>query len=89
MLDYYAGKNNVRLPAYHRLDVSINIYRSLRRGRTGIWNVSLYNAYSRMNPIMIEKNNQKQSMDGTPLAPRFRQFALFPIIPSVSYTYKF
>lgn len=89
MLDYYAGKNNVRLPAYHRLDVGINIYRSLRRGRTGIWNVSLYNAYSRMNPIMIEKNNQKQSMNGTPLAPRFRQFALFPIIPSVSYTYKF
>ena len=89
MLDYYAGKNNVRLPAYHRLDVGINIYRSLRRGRTGIWNVSLYNAYSRMNPIMIQKNNQKQSMDGTPLAPRFRQFALFPIIPSVSYTYKF
>lgn len=89
MLDYYAGKNNVRLPAYHRLDVGINIYRSLRRGRTGIWNVSLYNAYSRMNPIMIEKNNQKQSMDGTPLAPRFRQFALFPVIPSVSYTYKF
>ena len=83
MLDYYAGKNNVRLPAYHRLDVGINIYRSLRRGRTGIWNVSLYNAYSRMNPI------QKQSMNGTPLAPRFRQFALFPIIPSVSYTYKF
>lgn len=89
MLDYYAGKNNVRLPAYHRLDVGINIYRPLRRGQTGIWNVSLYNAYSRMNPIMIEKNNQKQSMDGTPLAPRFRQFALFPIIPSVSYTYKF
>lgn len=89
MLNYYAGKNNVRLPAYHRLDVGINIYRSLRRGRTGIWNVSLYNAYSRMNPIMIEKNNQKQSMNGTPLAPRFRQFALFPIIPSVSYTYKF
>ena len=89
MPDYYAGKNNVRLPAYHRLDVGINIYRPLRRGRTGIWNVSLYNAYSRMNPIMIEKNNQKQSMDGTPLAPRFRQFALFPIIPSVSYTYKF
>lgn len=89
MPDYYAEKNNVRLPAYHRLDVGINIYRPLRRGRTGIWNVSLYNAYSRMNPIMIEKNNQKQSMDGTPLAPRFRQFALFPVIPSVSYTYKF
>lgn len=89
MPNYYEGKNNVRLPAYHRLDLGINIHRSLKRGRTRIWNISLYNAYSRMNPIMIEKNNQKQTTDGKRLSPRFRQFALFPIIPSVSYTYKF
>lgn len=89
MLNFYEGKNNVRLPAYHRLDLGINIYRSLSRGRTGIWNISLYNAYSRMNPIMIEKNNQKQTTGGQHLQPRFRQFALFPVIPSVSYTYKF
>lgn len=89
MPNYYEGKNNVRLPAYHRLDLGINFYRPLKRGRMRIWNISLYNAYSRMNPIMIEKNNQKQTTDGQSLAPRFRQFALFPLIPSVSYTYKF
>lgn len=89
MPNFYEGKNNVRLPAYHRLDLGMNIYRKLKRGRTGIWNISLYNAYSRMNPIMIEKDNQKQTTDGKRLYPRFRQFALFPIIPSVSYTYKF
>ena len=83
------NSGNVRLPAYHRLDLGMNIYRKLKRGRTGIWNISLYNAYSRMNPIMIEKDNQKQTTDGKRLYPRFRQFALFPIIPSVSYTYKF
>ena len=89
MPNFYEGKNNVRLPAYHRLDLGINFYRPLKRGRMRIWNISLYNAYSRMNPIMIEKNNQKQTTDGQSLAPRFRQFALFPLIPSVSYTYKF
>lgn len=89
MLNFYEGKNNVRLPAYHRLDLGISIYKQLKHNRTGIWNLSLYNAYSRMNPIMIEKNNMKQNENGTYLSPRFRQFALFPIIPSVSYTYNF
>lgn len=86
---YYEGKNNVRLPAYHRLDLGINIYRPRSDGRMGIWNISVYNAYSRMNPIMIRKDDSVQTMDGTALPLRFRQFSLFPIIPSVSYTYKF
>lgn len=89
MPSYYEGKNNVRLPAYHRLDLGINIYRPKKGKRMGVWNISVYNAYSRMNPIMIKKNNDKQTIDGVSLHPRFRKFSLFPIIPSVSYSYKF
>lgn len=89
MPNYYEGRNNVRLPAYHRLDLGVSIHRPLKHGRSGTWKVSLYNAYSRMNPIMIEKDNRKQTMGGQHLEPRFRQFSLFPVIPSVSYTYKF
>ena len=89
MLNYFDGKNNVRLPAYHRLDLGLNIKMPKKNGREGIWNVSIYNAYSRMNPIMIEKNNDKQTVGGTSLKPRFRSLSLFPIIPSVSYIYKF
>jgi hypothetical protein len=88
-LNYYVGRNNVRLPAYHRLDLGLNIYRPRKNGKMSIWNVSLYNAYSRMNPIMIEKNDNIQEMSGKKLMPRFRTLSLFPIIPSVSYTYKF
>ena len=62
---------------------------SRKNGHMGIWNVSLYNAYSRMNPIMIEKNDDIQTTEGKPLNPRFRTLAIFPIIPSFSYTYKF
>ena len=88
-LDYYNSRNNVRMPAYHRLDVGLNFYRPKSNGRMGIWNVSVYNAYCRMNPISIEKNTDVQTMDGKRLKPRFRTLALFPIIPSISYTYKF
>lgn len=89
MLNFYKSKNNIRLPAYHRLDLGITIYCPRKNGHMGVWNVSLYNVYSRMNPIMIEKNNDKQTMGGEHLEPRFRTLALFPIIPSVSYSYKF
>ncbi len=79
--DYYSGRNNIRLPAYHRLDLGVNIYRPKKKGRLGIWNISVYNAYCHMNAISI-----RQSW-GTP--KRFETISLLPIIPSVSYTYKF
>ena len=88
-VDYYDSKNNVRLPAYHRLDLGMNIYRPQKNGRMGIWNVSIYNAYSRMNPIVIQKSTIKQTISGKPVPPKFQTLSIFPIIPSVSYTYKF
>ncbi|MDH6304669.1 outer membrane receptor for ferrienterochelin and colicin [Parabacteroides sp. PF5-5] len=78
------GRNAAKLGDYHRLDLSLNIYRPKKKGRMGIWNVSLYNVYSRMNPFYIEDTYLNQ--DG-----RFtiRQKGIIPVIPSVSYTYKF
>ncbi|OAV76258.1 Outer membrane receptor for ferrienterochelin and colicins [Bacteroidales bacterium Barb7] len=93
---YYERKNNVRLPAYHRLDIGLNIYRQTKRGCTGIWNVSLYNAYSRMNPIAIRREGM-YGVSGNVLDTgsrdewdnRFRAFSIFPVVPSVSYMLKF
>ncbi|MDE5850407.1 MAG: hypothetical protein K2H38_09715, partial [Muribaculaceae bacterium] len=85
-LDYYSERNNVRLPAYHRLDLGMNIYRNLKNGRRAIWNFSLYNAYCRMNAMTICKEDfvsydQKNRS--------FRKLSLIPIVPSVSYSYEF
>lgn len=77
-------RNGVQLSGYHRLDIGINIYRQTRRGHLGIWNVSLYNAYCRVNPFSIE--SVRPNTDGT---WRVRQKGYFPVIPSFSYTYKF
>lgn len=89
-LNYFEERNNYQLPAYHRLDLGINIYRPKKNGRMGIWNVSIYNAYCRMNPFMIRKSLKatRESEEYKPV-PRFKQVGIMPIIPSVTYTYKF
>lgn len=82
-LDYFTERNNVRLPAYHRLDLGINIYRPKKNGHLGIWNISVYNAYCQMNPITIHKRSWIN------YSHYFETLSLLPIIPSISYTYKF
>jgi len=87
-IDYYNTRNNVRLPAYHRLDVGLNIYVPHKKGRMGIWNISIYNAYCRMNPIVIQRN-AINVFTGQKSNPQFQALGIIPLIPSVSYTYKF
>lgn len=89
-LDYYSTRNNVRLPAYHRLDLGINFYRRFSKGRQAIWNIGLYNAYSRMNPIAINKKGLENiNGESGKWNTHFQTVGIFPVIPSVSYTYKF
>ncbi|MEG1586796.1 MAG: carboxypeptidase-like regulatory domain-containing protein [Bacteroidales bacterium] len=84
--DYYTTRNNFQMPDFHRLDLSMNIYMPKKSGRTGIWNVSIYNAYNRINTFMIYKTTKYV---GYERRPRFQTMGFMPIIPSVSYTYKF
>lgn len=95
-LNLYGERNNYQLPAYHRLDLGINIYRPKKKGRMGIWNVSIYNAYSRINPFMIYKTTKEVKVptnnggyEQTKSVPCFKLIGIMPILPSISYTYKF
>lgn len=78
----YTSRNELRLPAYHRLDVGINFHKQKKWGER-IWNISFYNAYNRRNPMFIYSNYYHGA--GT----KFFQASLFPIIPSFSYIFKF
>jgi hypothetical protein len=91
-IDYYPERNNVRMPSYHRLDLGMNIYHIYKHGQKGIWNISLYNAYCRMNPITIQKDNENNVIDNpdkTNWHRAFKSLSFIPIIPSISYTYIF
>ncbi len=88
-IDNYENRNDFREPAYHRMDFSINFNREMNGWEDG-WNFSVYNMYNRMNPFYLYfkteyfyVNNQTQSFR------TLKQVSLFPLIPSISYQFKF
>jgi hypothetical protein len=52
------------------------------------WEFSLYNAYSRQNPFFYYIDSVYNSATGESRS-LLKQIALFPIIPSFSYNFKF
>lgn len=79
---HYPGRNSSRMKDYHRLDLSISFKKAKRWGERK-WVVGVYNTYSRLNPIYIELDDEDR------LNKRFRQLAIFPLIPHISYQFKF
>jgi len=78
----YGDINGYRLAPYHRLDLSIAFVKEKKWGeRRWIW--SAYNAYNRKNPYYVRT---ERTIGGR---YRFMQVSLFPMIPSVSYQFKF
>lgn len=78
---YFEKRNNFRMPTYHRLDLGVNFHKMKRWG-TRTFSLGVYNAYNRKNPFFVDvgyvDNEQK-----------LIQYSLFPIIPSISYSFKF
>ncbi len=81
-IEHIESRNNYRMPAYHRLDLGVNLHKKKKWGEQ-TWSFGVYNAYSRQNPFFLEfgynDNNQRA----------LKQYSLFPIIPSFNYSFKF
>jgi len=86
---YYNGekqsienKNDFRMGAYHRLDVGIQFHKKKKWGER-IWEISFYNIYNRKNPFFYYQNFDEYDVG------KLKQVSLFPIIPSITYSFKF
>lgn len=88
LVPYYQDRDNYRMDPYHRLDLGATFL--LHKGKK--WehslNLSVYNVYSRMNPFFVyfdlkadQTNNSVQFVG--------KQISLFPIIPSLTWNFKF
>jgi hypothetical protein len=86
-LTSFEGRNNYRMPNYHRMDVSINFHKKLRRGQRTI-NISVYNVYNHQNPYLVYESYQWSALDNNGIKV-LKQLSIFPILPSISYTWKF
>lgn len=89
-LDHISSRNNYRFNPYHRLDLGVNFHKKKKYG-TRTWNISVYNAYSNNNPFLVypKDTGTWNPVTGTNITKKsFVQISVFPIIPSVSYSYK-
>jgi outer membrane cobalamin receptor len=88
-VEYFPTRNNLRLPAYHRLDLGLNFHKKNSWGERTI-SVGAYNVYNRKNPFFLSVVNDTNIQNGVPVISRVvQQTSLFPIIPSISYKVKF
>ncbi|MEO8404850.1 MAG: TonB-dependent receptor [Chitinophagaceae bacterium] len=85
-IDIYSGRNDFRMPAYHRMDVSVKMIKQ-KRTHERSWVLGIYNVYNHQNPFFIYRRTTYVA-PGT-FQASFRQISLFPILPSFSYQFKF
>lgn len=83
----YGPYNGSRMPLYHRMDVSANCKLD-KNGRHNL-NLSIYNCYGRKNPYMVVidvkfKNEDKEHVKISP-----KGLALYDLLPSIGYNFKF
>lgn len=79
----YEKRNGYRMAAYHRVDLGFN-FDWARHG----FRVGAYNAYNRKNPYFIYFDDFYDSETGT-REYRAKQVTLFPVLPWLSYRFKF
>jgi hypothetical protein len=85
LVSKYSERNSYRMPAYHRLDLSLTWYRRRTADQERSWNFSLYNAYGRENPYTITFRPNKDN----PTQTEAVQTTLFRWVPSVTYNFRF
>ena len=86
----YSRINQYRLPSYHRLDVGAILTPKKNENRKwkSEWVFSVYNVYNRKNPYFIYFD-QTGSLGQGNLQIQAKQVSIFPVIPSVTWNFKF
>ncbi|MEO7309604.1 MAG: TonB-dependent receptor [Chitinophagaceae bacterium] len=90
LVQQYGTINSYRLPAYHRLDLAATYTpnKHPERRLKSSWIFSIYNTYSRANPYFIYFDQMGSPYQGT-LQVSARQVSLFPVLPTVTWNFKF
>ena len=82
----YNSRNEDRLPAYHRLDISATLtpkHKEKHKYKRE-WVFGIYNLYSRYNAASISFRQNSETGNNEAV-----KLSIFGIVPSVSYNFKF
>lgn len=85
-INQYDKINDYRMPAYHRMDLAFTYTRKPNNSRRykSSWVFGLYNLYNRENPyfIYIDADEEERTIKG-------KKVFLFPVIPGITWNFKF
>jgi outer membrane receptor for ferrienterochelin and colicin len=94
----YSERNNYRMPAYHRLDFSINFKKETQKGNLRTWTLGVYNTYNQTNPFYLrlktdysysEPNGwSSSSRKITGFDNQLLKQSVIPFLPFINYSIK-
>ena len=90
----YGKRNSITMPAYHRMDLSVVRTWKASWGSHNL-SLSIYNLYDRRNPYFLYLDSELVDLiEGpdhleVPVKVTAKQVSLFPILPSISWNFKF
>jgi outer membrane receptor for ferrienterochelin and colicin len=87
ILPYFPGRNTDRMPAYHRMDIGLELsgkLKSHKRFESSL-NFSIYNLYNRKNANTVYFIQDYEAQNVT----KAMKVSLFRFMPSVTYNFKF
>jgi len=83
----YPNRNSYQLIPYHRLDLGVVYKIGARRNQD--LTLSIYNAYNRRNAYFVFFETVKDKATDRTTGFRAQQVSLFPVIPSLTYNFRF
>ena len=87
----FGGKNQFRMPDYHRLDLSIQANLNGKDNLKHMIGIGAYNLYDRKNPLYYRIKKEYSFHNGyvEVLSKEFVQAWLIPIMPYIQYSFQF
>jgi hypothetical protein len=91
LVQQYGELNGYRIFPYHRLDISAVYKPKSKKPKRwqGSWAFSIYNVYSRQNPYFLYVDVENGINSTTGAQVKVKQVSIFPILPSITYNFRF
>lgn len=85
---FFLAVNNIKMPDYHRLDISLVNEKKLKSGNIRTFSFNVYNTYARNNPSFLYLKKES-TFNNITTPTQVRGVVLTSILPSINWGLKF
>jgi hypothetical protein len=90
LVPIYGDRNTFRMAPFHKIDIGM-VYKFKPKWGESDLTINIYNLYNRRNPFFIyfDSEFQDNNEEAFPSNIQAKQVSLFPILPALTYNFKF